>query len=110
VSEAPKPELDLRTAGVVAEIWSERERQIAVEGWTAAHDDEHSHGFLALAAASYTLASRWNRAHRASGAIPQIWPWDKAWWKPKSPRRDLIRAAALIVAEIERLDRKAATS
>ena len=34
--------------------------------------------------------------------------WSKDWWKPKDKRRDLIRAAALIVAEIERLDRKIA--
>lgn len=30
------------------------------------------------------------------------------WWKPGAPRRMLIKAAALIVAEIERLDRAAA--
>jgi hypothetical protein len=29
------------------------------------------------------------------------------WWKPKDRRRDLVRAAALIIAEIERLDRDA---
>jgi hypothetical protein len=35
------------------------------------------------------------------------WPWDLKWWKPTTPRRDLVKAAALIVAEIERLDRAA---
>jgi len=34
---------------------------------------------------------------------------ERGWWKPKGPRRDLIRAAALIVAEIERIDRRAPT-
>jgi hypothetical protein len=36
--------------------------------------------------------------------------WSKqiAWWKPKDRRRDLVRAGALIVAEIERIDRAAA--
>lgn len=33
------------------------------------------------------------------------WPWSREWWKPKNPRRDLVKAGALIVAEIERLDR-----
>ena len=33
------------------------------------------------------------------------WPWNEAAWKPKDARRDLVRTAALIVAEIERLDR-----
>jgi hypothetical protein len=35
----------------------------------------------------------------------QIWPWDRKWWKPTDRRRDLVKAAALILAEIERLDR-----
>ena len=34
-----------------------------------------------------------------------LWPWAASWWKPKNRRRDLVRAAALIVAEIERIDR-----
>lgn len=29
------------------------------------------------------------------------------WWKPKDRRRNLVKAGALIVAEIERLDRLA---
>ena len=36
---------------------------------------------------------------------PSYWPWEPRWWKPKNPRRDLVRAAALLIAEIERLDR-----
>ena len=28
-----------------------------------------------------------------------------AWFKPTTPRRDLVKAGALIIAEIERLDR-----
>ena len=38
---------------------------------------------------------------------PFGWPhtWDASWWKPKDRRRDLVRAGALIIAEIERLDR-----
>lgn len=34
-----------------------------------------------------------------------LWPWDREWWKPKDRRRNLVRAAALLIAEIERLDR-----
>lgn len=36
------------------------------------------------------------------------WCWDRSWWKPTTPRRDLVKAAALILAEIERIDRAAA--
>ncbi|EIP5489386.1 hypothetical protein LS178_001568 [Salmonella enterica] len=32
---------------------------------------------------------------------------DPAWWKPKGARSDLVRAGALIQAEIERIDRAA---
>lgn len=87
---------------VIDEIAAERRRQIEVEGWTAEHDDEHVSGSLSDAAAAYAIgASRSLLARKPPG----IWPWKNEWWKPKSQRRDLIRAAALIVAEIERLDR-----
>lgn len=36
---------------------------------------------------------------------PSKWPWDAAWWKPTDRRRDLVKAAALLIAEIERIDR-----
>ena len=36
----------------------------------------------------------------------QIWPWEETWWKPASNNRikDLVRAGALIAAEIDRLN------
>ncbi|MCW3477531.1 hypothetical protein [Limobrevibacterium gyesilva] len=92
---------------VILEIARERERQIEGEGWTPEHDDEHVDGELAMAAATYAIHAAKGGAHQP-GSRPLIWPWDVAWWKPKDPRRDLIRAAALIVAEIERLDRSKA--
>lgn len=97
--------------GVIAEIAAERKRQIEAEGWTPEHDDAHDKGELARAAAAYAdHASRFRDAKElgvayATKATPPLWPWAPRWWKPKNPRRDLIRAAALIVAEIERLDR-----
>ncbi|GAG33310.1 unnamed protein product, partial [marine sediment metagenome] len=39
------------------------------------------------------------------GPYPEIWPWDPSWWKPTDERRNLEKAGALIVAELERLDR-----
>ncbi|HCE5729600.1 hypothetical protein ACP0KH_06585 [Pseudomonas aeruginosa] len=60
---------------------------------------------MALAAASYAAY-----AHtEPSGDLPFCWPWDKDWWKPTSARRDLVKACALALAEIERLDRAAAS-
>jgi len=80
---------------VIEEIAAERHRQVEQEGWSHEHDDQHLNGEMAGAAACYCLGS------------VSHWPWDAAWWKPKGRRRDLIRAGALIVAEIERLDRSA---
>jgi hypothetical protein len=95
---------------VVAEIAAERRRQIKVEGWTAEHDDQHDCGELAFAAACYaqTAAIRQcNDEHIAPGdhGSPSGWPFEADAWKPRNSRDELIRAAALIVAEIERLDR-----
>lgn len=92
---------------VITEISAERERQIQCERWLPSHDDQHTDCELSAAAACYA-------AHNSGGfgihdyddnGVPKQWPWAPEWWKPKDPRRDLIRAAALLVAEIERSDR-----
>ena len=80
---------------VIDEIAAERKRQIEKEGWSLDHDDQHTSSEMANAAACYA----------ADYDVTHIWPWDWKWWKPKTRRQDLIRAGALIVAEIERLDR-----
>lgn len=104
---------------VMREIDAERHRQITKEGFDAKHDDEHASRELARAAAAYVqhyFERQWlmtgnpfpsKHEQYAEDEPPDFWPWDEEWWKPKNPRRDLIRAAALIVAEIERLDRAA---
>lgn len=102
---------------VIDEIAAERRRQVSAEGWTPEHDDAHGNGEMAQAAAVYALGSAVDQAERAvmdefgsDGTPHRIhsqWPWGREWHKPKDRRRDLIRAAALIVAEIERLDRAA---
>lgn len=95
---------------VIDEIAAERKRQIEAEGWTSEHDDqEHEGGALAIAAACYAETAgdcgHYAPSRYQSEPVPIDWPWHSKWWKPKNPRRDLIRAGALIVAEIERLDR-----
>lgn len=84
------------------DVLIERRRQQDVEGWTEEHDDRHIRGELGAAAACYAAPLR----HQPL-MLEQVWPptWDNGWWKPKDRRRDLVRAAALIIAEIERLDR-----
>lgn len=97
---------------VLDEIAAERRRQVEAEGWTPQHDDEHKAGELADAAACYAATTRAFQCEQRAGreyepfaVYRDLWPWDDEWWKPKTRRRDLIRAAALIVAEIQRLDR-----
>ena len=90
---------------VIREITQERERQISAEGWTPEHDDGHSSGELAGAAACYATT---DIPHWAAEYVrARIWPFSTDSWKPASRRRNLVKAAALIVAEIERLDRAA---
>ncbi len=86
------------------DVLTERQRQIKAEGWTAEHDDRHSSGDLALAAACYAAVGE----PHPEDEPPEIWPWEPEHWKPsKDDRRNLVKAAALLLAEIERLDRQA---
>ncbi|WP_253940977.1 hypothetical protein [Dickeya dadantii] len=95
--------------GVIAE----RERQITDEGWTPEHDDEHVGFEMSFAAATYAMhvAQSYGGQPYKHIAPSEIWPWDLKWLKfAPGPRRSLIKAAALILAEIERLDRAAPQS
>lgn len=86
------------------DVLAERQRQIEVEGFSPPRDDQWQDGQIAEAAACYAL-----HAHEDFAAsAPAMWPWAANWWKQSTPRRDLVKAAALILAEIERLDRQEA--
>lgn len=88
------------------DVLAERRRQVEAEGWTPEHDDEHADGQMARAAACYALAgSSAPNDGTAALLVSLAWPWDEQWWKPSTPRRDLVKACALALAEIERLDR-----
>lgn len=95
-------------------IAEERQRQIEKEGWTPEHDETHSRCTLAVAGASYALdvASRESGEHESwkklyGEGAKQIWPFDSEWHKPTpdDPIRQLVKAGALICAEIDRLQR-----
>ena len=94
-------------------IAEERERQISKEGWTPEHDDEHTENQLANAAATYAMDSDCREAltnligdFKLLG-VPPTWPWDEEWYKPTPDDRikELVKAGALIAAEIDRLQR-----
>ncbi|MGC3581307.1 hypothetical protein ACPTKM_28410 [Pseudomonas aeruginosa] len=104
---APTPSNSVPQAWL--DVQAERRRQIEAEGWTPEHDDEHSHGQMARAAACYALAgSSAPNDGTAALLVSLAWPWDEQWWKPSTARRDMVKACALGLAEIERLDRAAA--
>lgn len=96
-----------------SDVLAERQRQMDVEGWTPEHDDAHRPGELSIAGACYASnAATW--LHLGASALKENykslspgsrWPWSYKWWKPTDERRDLVKAGALIIAEIERLDR-----
>lgn len=75
-------------------IRDERRRQIVEKGRTPEHDDDLAMRELVSAAIAY-----------ASGD-GDLWPWGDESWKPsKDDKRNLVKAGALIAAEIDRLQR-----
>jgi hypothetical protein len=95
-------------------IAAERQRQVDVERWDAGHDDEHYECELLDAALCYAGVAGSqicddDRGAEAKGKLLEEWPWEPEWWKPSdNPIRNLVKAGALIAAEIDRLDRRVA--
>jgi len=99
----------------INDVLAERERQKNIKGYSTDHDDAYEQNELVRAASEYTnqvVGRSWifetHPSLYRSEVASDFWPWDACYWKPKSPREDLIRAAAILIAEIERLDRKEA--
>jgi hypothetical protein len=110
-------------AGLIA---AERAKQIAVEGYTAAHDDEHTDGEIGMAAACFAAPEQiYVRANGRRGTTySDPWPWgyvvrgrsidDADGFRlhttaerkeGKDRLRQLVIAGALIAAEIDRIQR-----
>ena len=104
-------------------ITDERERQKSEEGWSSEHDAQWTREELVFAACTYALKSNTTQTKIKLGLnegeilpnaprspegqlIPWLWPhWDYAWYKPcpDDRIRELVKAGALIAAEIDRL-------
>jgi hypothetical protein len=95
-------------------IKDERQRQIDIEGWDSEHDDTHTSMCLSVAAACYALhvasvsgelSEDWKRIYKE--AAEKAWPFDAEWFKPtpNNSVKQLVKAGALIAAEIDRLQR-----
>ncbi|MDF2631413.1 MAG: phage protein [Caproiciproducens sp.] len=81
-------------------IAAERQRQIEQEGWTPEHDRQHTKEQIALAAVCYALPDSFKTL-----LLPMMWPFGPEYWKPcpEDRIRELVKATALMVAEIDRL-------
>lgn len=100
----------LRDAGPGARlIMGERMRQVGEEGWTPEHDDTHVRAELVDAAQEYLFVARTTALSpdfRPKGPPSPMWPWESDWYKPAAdPISNLVKAGALIAAEIDRLKR-----
>lgn len=104
---------------VIKDVINERQRQINQEFYSTENDDEYKQNELLRAAVCYAenvvrrgwvFDSNFGPDVYQEEEVPDLWPWDIDFWKPKNPRRDLVRAAALLIAEIERIDRSTGAS
>jgi hypothetical protein len=102
-------DLAIRVAGADGPwfIARERQRQICKEGFDDAGDDDFIDGELAAAARSYALYAEMQAIRKtspvSSSFFPKTWPWMRKWWKPSpDPVVNLVKAGALIAAEIDR--------
>lgn len=99
-----------------SDVLSERRRQQVEEGFSTLSDDcNNINGTMTKAAITYAFGA-FVSAYRPEEIqenwfrldfMRTWWPWSRRWWKPGPARRMLVKAAALIIAEIERIDRAA---
>lgn len=98
------------TSDALRDVAAERRRQITAEGWTPEHDDNHVNDEIAALACFYAMppgAREWDTSSTGYGLRlgDAILPHDWASIEDGDRRRELVKAGALILAEIERLDR-----
>lgn len=95
----------------IEDISTERTRQISDEGWGDRHDDHHKNNELVRAAICYAMLGMHTQVLIEMQYIAKRWPFDESWLKIDTGtggmRRSLVKAGALIAAEIDRLDRAA---
>ena len=84
-------------------ICMERERQIKEKGYTDEHDDEETDDRLAYAAVCYAIPNFPSKQIY----VEDFYPWADYTYKPTPDNRikELVKAGALIAAEIDRLQR-----
>lgn len=91
----------------------ERHRQKHAKGYDDVHDAGHAPGEILSAAIAYAIFARWQVREHVGWTRAQVdeiilenwWPWDEREWKPveDKPIHNLVKAGALVAAEIDRL-------
>lgn len=101
---------EMSPSPALVDVFAERCRQIDLKSYTAERDDQYANGELSDAAAAYAFWSFTSRLLPPNRKLepPTSWPWDREHWKPTTQRHMLVKAGALILAELERLDRQQA--
>lgn len=102
---------EMALSDAARDVLTERRRQITTKGWDHDHDDAQGNDEIAAFAAVYAMpegARDWPAKETGFGRTfaEALIPFC---WAPKfgDRLRDLVKAAALLVAEIERIDRAA---
>lgn len=81
-------------SAAATDVLAERQRQVLEKGWSLDVDDGRVGGELERAAACYAVGD------------PSVNWWPRGWiFRREAPRAGLVKAGALILAAIERLDR-----
>lgn len=102
-------EFDTARMKAIDAVFAERERQVAT-GRTPERDSLYHQCELSRAASAYATPAGWRR-HNGDG-VPTMWPWHPSTFRaePQTTEgrlRELAKAGALILAEMERLIAKA---
>jgi hypothetical protein len=90
-------------SAAIRDVIAERQRELSLA------EDGYMNGALALGGAAYAISGAgFNRVGTFKRRARNLWPWPKDSFEPSGDidcRHDLIRGAAMIVAEIEKYDR-----
>lgn len=78
-------------------VKEEREKQINKYGYTAVHDRQHHNKAVLYGALAYL-----NSTIYSSTAGIEDWPFEKESFKPEGDVKNLVKAAAMIIAEIDK--------
>lgn len=86
------------------DVLVERMRRKKELDWSEEHDLDCENNELVKAAMSYADPLAATPEHKETPPKANLWPWELKWWRPSSYRRNLIKAIALLLAELDRYD------